>query len=199
MYRQRAEERMRQLRGLNQKQEIARRICLAVDEAYEIAKNDIRTDILLIHRMEQIKLPVRMVTDEEFAQARTQIETPSTDPSNRRKMVWHKDVIARHQRQKTNPYFDAELHVIRLGDVAICTNPFELFTDFGIRIKARSKALQTFIIQLTGSGGYVPTEKAVRAGGYSAVVESNVVGHEGGQVIVDKTVEYINSLWTESP
>jgi hypothetical protein len=190
---------MRQWRGLNQKQEIARRICLAVDEAYEIAKNEIRTDILLIHRMKQIKLPVRMVTDEEFAQARTQIETPSTDPSNRRKMVWHKDVIARYQRQKTSPYFDVELHVIRLGDIAICTNPFELFTDFGILIKARSRALQTFIIQLTGSGGYVPMEKAVRAGGYSAVVESNVVGHEGGQVIVDKTVEYINSLWTESP
>jgi hypothetical protein len=92
-----------------------------------------------------------------------------------------------------------ELHVIRLGDIAICTNPFELFTDFGIQIKARSRALQTFVIQLAGSGGYVPPEKAVRGGGYSATVESNVVGPEGGQVLADKTVESINSLWTLHP
>ena len=33
----------------------------------------------------------------------------------------------------------------------LCTNEFELFTDYGIRIQARSKALQTFVIQLVGS------------------------------------------------
>ena len=47
--------------------------------------------------------------------------------------------------------------MIRLGDVAIATNVFELFTEFGIQIKARSRALQTFIIQLSGPGSYVPT------------------------------------------
>ena len=91
-----------------------------------------------------------------------------------------------------------ELHVIRLGDVAICTNPFELYTDFGLQIKARSKALQTFVIQLAGtSGKYVPTEKAVEGGSYSAGINSNLVGPEGGQVLVDRTVEAINSLWSD--
>jgi hypothetical protein len=49
--------------------------------------------------------------------------------------------------------------------VAIATDDFELFTDFGIRIKARSRALQTFLIQLAGPGTYVPTERAARGGG----------------------------------
>jgi hypothetical protein len=45
-----------------------------------------------------------------------------------------------------------ELHVLRFGDVAIATNAFELFTEFGIQMKARSRALQTFVIQLAGPG-----------------------------------------------
>jgi hypothetical protein len=199
MYRKQAEDRMRQSRGLTRKQEIARRICLAVDEAYEVARKDIHPDITLVHKVEQIKLPVRKVTNEELTHAKARVEELSKDPHSKRMMVWYKSVIDRHESQKKNPYYNMELHVIRLGDVAICTNPFELFTDYGIRIKARSRALQTFVIQLTGAGTYVPTEKAVRGGGYSAIVQSNRVGPEGGQVLVDKTVEYINSLWDKRP
>ena len=90
-----------------------------------------------------------------------------------------------------------DLHVLRLGDVAIATNDFELFTEFGIQMKARGRALQTFVIQLAGPGSYLPTAEAVRGGGYSAIVESNKVGPEGGQVLVDRTVEMINALWPE--
>jgi hypothetical protein len=72
-----------------------------------------------------------------------------------------------------------------------------LFTEFGIQIKARSRALQTCIIQLAGPGSYVPTVRAVRGGGYSAIAESNLVGPEGGQVLADRTVELINSLWPD--
>jgi hypothetical protein len=88
-----------------------------------------------------------------------------------------------------------ELHVIRLGDVAIATNPFELFTEYGIRMKARSPALQTFVIQLAGPGSYLPTAFAVQGGGYSAIVQSSKVGPEGGDVLVERTVEQINALW----
>ena len=90
-----------------------------------------------------------------------------------------------------------KLHVLRIGDAAVCTNSFEMFTDYGIRIKARSKAVQTFVVQLAGPGTYLPTEKAIRGGHYSAVVHSSLVGSEGGNVLVDRTVNIINSLWTE--
>jgi hypothetical protein len=88
----------------------------------------------------------------------------------------------------------AELHVLRLGDVAMATCPFELFIDYGMRIQARSKALLTFVVQLScGHSEYLPTTRAVRGGGYSA--ELFLVGPEGGRVLVDESVKRINALW----
>ncbi|RPH48638.1 MAG: hypothetical protein EHM91_04065 [Planctomycetota bacterium] len=90
--------------------------------------------------------------------------------------------------------------MLRLGDVAIATNPFELFLDYGVQIRARSWSLQTFLIQLAaGSGGYLPTDQAVAGGGYSAVPESGFVGPDGGRVLVDRTVDALNGFWPTVP
>jgi len=87
-----------------------------------------------------------------------------------------------------------ELHVLRLGDVAMATNPFELFIDYGDQIKGRSKAVLTFVSQLTCDyKGYLPTRRAVAGGDYSAV--NHTVGPIGGRVLVDESVKAINSLW----
>jgi hypothetical protein len=197
MYRKQAEERMRKLRDVTRLEELARRIVAAWEEAHEGARREQNADVALVHRVETIDLPVRPVTEEEVARTRAEIATLSKDPRNHRMTDWHKEVIDRYERQKAGtvePY-RMELHVIGLGDVAIATNDFELFTQYGIQIKSRSRALQTFIVQLAGPGSYLPTAEAVRGGGYSAVVASSVVGPEGGRVLVDRTVALINSLW----
>ena len=113
------------------------------------------------------------------------------------RMKWYEGTVRRFEAQKAepNPTCEAEIHVVRIGDAVICTNPFELFTDYGVQIKARSRAVQTFVIQLAGRGTYLPTERALRGGGYSAVVESNEVGPAGGQVLVDRTVEAIEAVF----
>ncbi|MBN2137486.1 MAG: hypothetical protein JW720_06745 [Sedimentisphaerales bacterium] len=88
----------------------------------------------------------------------------------------------------------AELHIVRLGEIAVATNPFELFVDYGMRIQARSEALLTLVVQLScGHSEYLPTSRAVEGGGYSA--EQYLVGPEGGQVLVEETVRRINSHW----
>lgn len=103
-----------------------------------------------------------------------------------------------YEEQDKHPFYAVELHIIRLGDVAFATNPFELFVDYGFRIEGRSKAKQTFIIQLSGGdgAGYLPTKRAITGEGYrgySAMV--NKVGPVGGQLLVDETVNLINALW----
>jgi len=95
---------------------------------------------------------------------------------------------------ETDPIKPIEFHVIRLGDIAIATNPFELYIDYGIRIKARSKAILTLLVQLScQNNGYLPTERGVKGGGYSA--DKFVVGPQGGQILVNETVKTINELW----
>ena len=95
---------------------------------------------------------------------------------------------------ETDPVHPAEVHVLRLGDVAIATNPFELYVEYGARIEARSRAPLTMLVQLSsGDSGYLPTDRAVQGGGYSA--DRFLVGPEGAKVLVDETVKRINELW----
>lgn len=199
MYNKRAEERMRELRKLSRLEELSRRIVAGWEEAYDGARQERLNDVTFSHHVETIELPLRAVTDEEYAAAKAKVEEYSNDASKRRIMVWHQDAVDRYERQKAGtatPYKMA-LHAIRLGDIAIATNDFELYTEFGIQMKSRSPALQTFVIQLAGPGTYVPTPRAQRGGGYSAVIESNVVGAEGGQELVEKTVEALIALWPD--
>jgi len=208
MYRKAAEQRMRRLRGLERMDEIARRVVRAVDEAYEVVKDDRHADVPLMHKVETVQLPMRLVTEAEFAEAKAgydsaaakiEKDAKAADREHRR-MKWYEATMDRFERQQTEarPTLAMELHVLRIGDAVICTNQFELFTDYGIRMKGRSKAEQTFVVQLVGPGTYLPTARAVRGGHYSAIVHSSHVGPEGGQVLVDKTVRLIDAIWAES-
>jgi hypothetical protein len=195
MFRKEAEERMRKLRGLDRLDELSRRIVRAWKEAYDGARQDLHDDVPLVHRVSTISLPVRQVTEAERAEAQKEVEALSKDPANLTRLRWHKAVLDRYAEQTRETSYPMELHVIRLGDVAIATNSFELFTDYGIQMKSRSPALQTFVIQLAGPGTYLPTQRAVLGGSYSAVIQSNKVGPEGGQVLVDETLGVILDLW----
>ena len=53
------------------------------------------------------------------------------------------------------------VNVLRVGDTVICTNQFELYTDFGVQMKARSKAVQTFVVQLA-NGAAAPEPRPMR-------------------------------------
>jgi hypothetical protein len=199
MYRKSAEERMRALRGLTRLEELARRIVAAVDETFDAVKNDRHAGVSLIHKVETLQLPMRLVTEAEYAQVKAAI---AAEKPTQMRNAWHQQVLERYERQKTDPQpvCEMEIHVLRIGDVAVCTNPFELFTEYGVQMKARSPAAQTFLIQLVGGGPpcYLPTERAVRGGGYSAIVQSNLVSPAGGQMLVERTVEMIDSLWAKS-
>jgi len=207
LYRKAAEERMIKLRNLTRLEEIARRIVPAVEEIYQTVEQDRYFDVQLIHKVEMLTLPMRIVTDMEYEISKAEHDKAaaliSADPKAAAQQLarktWNKNVVKRYENQKINPKptIESEIHVLRIGDIVVCTNEFELFTDYGLRIEAQSKALQTFIIQLTGPGTYLPTEKAVRGGGYSAVVQSSVVGPDGGQILVDRTVRLINDMFQE--
>jgi hypothetical protein len=95
------------------------------------------------------------------------------------------------------PPYRVELHAIRLGDIAMLTNPFELYLDYGVRIKGRSPAVQTFLVQLCGSGTYLPTVRAVAGAAYGAIPRTSVVSPVAGQQLVESSLQMLHQLWSE--
>ncbi len=193
-----ADERMRKLRGgISRLDEMARRIVIAWEEAFEGAKNDIRTDVPLQHQVKDIELPYRKVTILEKSAALTESAKYKDDPAQQWNYGWNQRVVDRYNEQQagTQAPYVMELHALRLGDIAIATNEFELYTDYGVQMKARSPAIQTFVIQLAGPGTYLPSERAAKHGGYGAVIQSSQIGPDGGQALVERSVEALKTLW----
>jgi len=125
-----ANARMRALRGIDEMQELARRIDLSVSQTYDAVQKEKLADPLLKHVVVTLQLPLNKISEAQYQQA----------------------------------------------------------------LKARSKATQTFIVQMLGFGGYLATARAQAGGSYSAIPQSNIIGPEGGQILVYKTVENIDEL-----
>ena len=209
---------MRDEAGLEEK---GRRIARAVEYVMDKAKRDIRSSVKFSHVVEDLALPAKKVTDAQAQEAREELAALRPDgnangssvelrarkpprsgqqggrPDTDRILAlrWEK-ILKVYESQADEPEFTMQLHVFRLGDIALATNPFELFLDFGLRIKALSKAEQTFVVQLAcGTGGYLPTVRALAGGGYGAAVTEGLVGPEGGDALVERSVELINAMW----
>jgi hypothetical protein len=217
-----AAERMLKLKGRTVRQEIAQRIANAVEDVLPFIMATVDRQPQLVHRVETIDLPMNALTqaDVDFAlgeaaklrkeyeaeMARLQAD-PSirqTDPrwykkatASHRMMKWYEAVATRFQTQAAKPTQTVEFHVLRVGDLALATNPFEYYLDFGTFIKARSPAVQTLLVQLCGGGSYCPSRRSLAGGGYGSLPASNPVGPEGGRLLAERTVDVLLSLWPQ--
>lgn len=222
LIRKSAEERMLRLKNQTRREEIAGKIADAVERLFPVMKQNVEWRSPFRHVTETVYLPRRALREEdvEHARAEANIQRPKyetmrdqlmRDPALRSKPRWYTDVtrayalMRRHERviervklAKTNPTHPAEVHVIRLGGLAIATNPFEFYLDYGIQIQTRSPAVQTNMVQLTGpatGNGYIPTDRSIAHGGYGAVPASTIVGPEGGRQLVERTLDILRELW----
>lgn len=216
-----AEERMWRLMGRTQRQDIAARIADTVTAILPFIEKELDWNPCFNHRVETVELSRRLLTEQDVREAlaeagklRKSYESLHREleahPEKRkeqrwytsitgayRQMKWYEAVEERFKHQQSHPKLPIEIHVLRIGDMAFATNPFEYYLDFGMQIKARSKAVQTFLIQHVGSGTYLPTVRAVSGKSYGAVPASTPVGPEGGRELVEWTLKTINTLWTE--
>ena len=167
---------------------------------------EIKDDIVFEHKTKVLNLPLRRATISEYNNAVREIEyffNKNKDKEefnfkDKAAMHIYAGIIERFREQQLKEVVPSEVHFIRFGDIAIASNPFELFLDFGNQIKARSFAKQTFIMQMScDSLGYLPTEKAERHGHYSANIASGNVGHKGGEQLVRESITEINKLFSK--
>ncbi len=182
---------------------VGKRISNEIASVYEEI-TDYQSEAVFEHKIISLDVPLRKATIEEYNHAIREIEyyieknkdKDNFDFEDNARMHVHAGLIARYRLQQTSEVDTIEYHIIRLGNIAIATNPYELFLDYGNRIKARSKAQQTFIVQLCcGSHGYLPTEKAEKGGHYSAYISSGTTGHEGGDLLTRHTINEINKMF----
>ena len=200
-------------KGMAERKDIAERILEGLKDIYSWSKKEILTDCPVRHIHRKMELSKRLVTEEEkqwcenkIKELEEQVPDPNfADPEEYRKKKSRYDsiknrntrVLNKYEAQKTDKTLELTVHAVQIGEISFATNRFELYQDFQHRIQARSPFTQTFIIQLGGDNGgtYLPTIRGVANKGYSACIFDNQVGPEGGQQLVENTLDMLNELY----
>ncbi len=192
----RAEALMRARRGVSERREIAVRIADEVQRALACTTPD-AGDAVFRHGVSRVGLSPRRIARKERDEAAAirQKLAKDTDPA----LWWPtrlRQVVEDFDSGRTLPPVPVELHFIRLGDAVVATNPFELYTDYALRIRGRSTAALTLVVQLAaGAAGYLPTQRGVDGGRYGAMPASCTVGPEGGQELVEHSLRAITEMF----
>jgi len=194
----REEAEMRRRRGLTERQEIAQRVGDAVERALTCT-HATPGPVVFKHTVQTIGLDRFRIMPEHRVWAK-KMRDQWIAGGGQKDAWWPRDlqwVIDSANRPKQKP-FPVTIHTVRIGNAVVVTNPFELFLDYGMQIKARSPAAQTVTMQLAGGRGmYLPSARAIKAGGYGANPVVCSVGPEGGAMLVETTLRLIRKMFGE--
>ena len=199
---------------------IAEQLMAAFRRTLKWASRELYGDLPIGHISTTIRLKRFNATPEEVAEAKRRIawleglRTAPPWPADRAPKNWEARLKRSLQRNKwvaalpaivrKKPTLTSEFHALRIGDIAFIAERYELYTDFGQRIQARSPFVQTFTIQCCAGGPddmwttnhYLATARAVANGGYQASVydNANAPSPEGGQQMVNIAVSMLYRL-----
>lgn len=207
--------------GLGRRKMIALHLANGTEGILPYMKANIEWNPVFRHRSEHLLLSRRLLGEQDLIDARKAIEAfrpvyeqllaeAKANPEITKEPRWYTNltvnhahykrglsVLERYEIEQKQPRLPVEVQVVRIGDMAIASNPFELYLDYGIRILANSPATQTFVVQLAGSGTYLPTRRSIAGGAYGAVPASTIFGPEAGDELVQQTLEMIHSMWKD--
>jgi len=170
---------------------------LAAETLRLVHEAELRPDLVLGHALDDVPLAVRLPTEAELARARS-VKAAGEEKAGRGEYVLKVDGVLRlHDEFGKSPVDTLALHAVRAGDLALATNPCELYCQFGLDLRRRSPGTATAVVQLAdGFSGYCPTIYGHLGGGYSGEalywcrLESGA-----GYKLVDATARLLHSLW----
>lgn len=197
-------------REMCNRKEIAQRLVQCFDEVYSWASKEKIRDARVVHKNLIMDLDVWKISEEQYKEALEQYEEllakgyeKTDDALKDFKHNTIRSCAISRAEGIVDRYLDKaekkpiEAHVVRIGDVAFCSNPFELYISYQHRIQARSPFTQTFAVQLAasiGTSGYLCTPQAAENMGYSAIMYSCQVAPRGGDELVEKTLKELEEL-----
>lgn len=140
----------------------------ARDAAFICRKRDSYVSPTLDISVETLQIPLQPRLPREEAEALMAEFEGQTVNIKAKKYAYYKRVAESYDTDYIEiASVPVEQTVLRLGDVAIVTCPFELFSEIGMRIAQSSPFPYTLTLSNTnGSRGYFITEDAICRGGY---------------------------------
>jgi len=143
-------------------------------------------------RQRELELGVRKPTPAQLEHARKVL----AGPQRADKFPHERNYAAKAIQQLESPdTVRVILQVLRIGELGITAIPFEVFSDTGLELKARSPFKPTFTIELANGGyGYLPTPEQHKLGGYETWLGSNKVELQASVKIVNTLLEMFSEL-----
>lgn len=122
---------------------IGDRIAGAVARGCRNARNYIDFNPEFRHEAVDVSLPMRMVSWKEYEEAVETVASIKALYTNENSMTMEgvvrafelQGIVLRWELQQKTQEFCFKMHVLRIGNIAIATNPFELYSEFGMRMK----------------------------------------------------------------
>ena len=153
---------------------------------------------VLKHTYKDLKVQVRLPRQETLAASRKILARIDAGEKVRgMEMILAYGTVSLQELYEKNPVDTLPVHVVRIGDVALVTQPCELYCQFGLDIKRRSPAPITAVVGITdGYAGYCPTIYGVLGGGYSGqAIGWTRLEPNAGYEIVESAGPMLNALW----
>jgi hypothetical protein len=123
-----------------------------------------RDRIPLAVRQRTLKLGVRRPTEAELERARAILARAEGPVLRSLEEVYARETVLLAEYP---PAVELVLQTLRIGDVAICAIPCEVFVEIGRELRRRGPLSYTYTVQLAnGYNGYLPTVEQHRLGGY---------------------------------
>jgi len=153
------------------------------------------TDARLDMRQRAITLKHRVPTAEQIERAKKIVKI---DAEGEKKLPR----LAKPYAERTlnladyPPTTEVLIQTIRIGDLAICTMPFEVLVEIGLNLKAKSPAADTFIVELANGGyGYLPTPNQHKFGGYETWLGTNRVQEDASDILTSQLLEMLDEMF----
>jgi hypothetical protein len=184
---------------------LGERFTSSIVSRLEAASSDIRWDLPVCASYTDTSLPLYKVTKKDYEEAEVMVNSFNAlikerdgELSKYEKSVYRKyaGIYNRYHLQEKSDRLPLEIVALRIGNAAFISNPFELYTIFGMRIKGRSPASQTFCVQLAnGRYGYLPSKRAAAGESYGAQPYSCLAGPDSGNELVETSLDILNKMF----
>ncbi len=152
--------------------------------------------------MRKIDFPVWQVTEEEYnwaidyLAASAGVKGTVSTYDHKQSLFDNANAHTRKQRYENgDKVYLSRVYATVLGDVVLLSNPFELYIEYADRMRMALRDNVVFDAQLSYDClGYLATPRAVKAGHYSANIFNGVCAPDGGELLVQESVDLVKGL-----